>query len=299
VRKASAIAPVVAAAALLLYPAKGEALSSGGKAFKNRGGKTVIRQNDAGEVVLDRVDTINLEIQGPIFPIEPHNYPQPLCEPVDTVIEVQLHDEDPGNPDTLEVESEEVTREVARTSTEPVHSLSRIASRLGSFFRPKSSEVAVRPEDVDLDVLLSQGLLIPVEGVNVEKLRDSFLNSRGRYAKHLAIDIGAPRGTPVLATTDGQIVKVGREQRGGKSIYQKDATGKYLLFYCHLNGYAQGMGPGRQVRKGDVIGYVGATGHVIGGPHLHFSVTRVPEQSENFKAGMAINPYLLFLAGVP
>jgi len=299
VRKASAIAPVLAAAALLLYPAKGEALSSGGKVFKNRGGKTVIRQNDAGEVVLDRVDAINLEIQGPIFPIEPHNYPQPLCEPVDTVIEVQLHDEDSGNPDTLEVESDEVTREVARTSTEPVHSLSRIASRLGSFFRPKSSEVAVRPEDVDLDVLLSQGLLIPVEGVDIEKLRDSFLNSRGRYAKHLAIDIGAPRGTPVLATTDGQIVKVGREQRGGKSIYQKDATGKYLLFYCHLNGYATGMGPGRQVRKGDVIGYVGATGHVIGGPHLHFSVTRLPEQSENFKAGMAINPYLLFLAGVP
>ena len=281
----------------------GEALSGDGKAVNSRSRKTVIRQNDAGEVVLDRVDVLHLEVQGPIFPLEPYNYPQPPCEPVDTVIEVQLHDGESGNPDTLEVEAEEVSREVAReaaqTAAGRTHSLSGIANKLGSFFRPKSSEVAVRPEDVDLDVLLSQGLLIPVEGVNVEKLRDSFLNSRGTYAKHLAIDIGAPRGTPVLATTDGQIVKVTRERRGGKSIYQKDETGKYLLFYCHLNGYAQGMGPGRQVKKGDVIGYVGATGHVIGGPHLHFSVTRVPEQSENFREGMAINPYLLFLAGVP
>ena len=300
-RKASAIAPAIAAVALLVLGSQAEARSTGARAFRNSQGKkkTVIRQNDAGDVIIDRVETATFEIQGPIFPIEPHNYPQPLCEPVDTVVEFHFHDAEEGNPDSLEVESEEVTREFTEPTSGPAHSLSRIAHKLGSFFRPKSSEVTVRPEDVDLDLLLSQGLQIPVEGVNVEKLRDSFLNSRGKYAKHLAIDIGAPRGTPVLATTEGQIVKVIRERRGGKSIYQKDATGKYLLFYCHLNGYAAGMEPGRKVHKGDVIGYVGATGHVIGGPHLHFSVTRLPEESENFKAGMAINPYLLFLAGVP
>ncbi len=48
-----------------------------------------------------------------------------------------------------------------------------------------------------------------------------------------------------------------------------------------------------------MIGYVGSTGHVIGGPHLHFSITRVPEDDDNFRAGLAINPYLLFLAGGP
>jgi murein DD-endopeptidase MepM/ murein hydrolase activator NlpD len=301
VRKASAIAPAIAAVALLvLGTTRADARSAGARAFRHSPAKkTIIHQNDAGEVVIDRVEVATIEIQGPIFPIEPHNYPQPLCEPVDTVVEVQFHDAEAGNPDNPEVEAEAVSREVTQSSSGSAYSLSRIAHKLGSFFRPKSSEVAVRPEDVDLDLLLSQGLLIPVEGVNVEKLRDSFLNSRGQYAKHLAIDIGAPRGTPVLATTDGQIIKVNRERRGGKSLYQKDATGKYLLFYCHLNGYAAGMEPGHKVRKGDVIGYVGATGHVIGGPHLHFSVTRLPEESENFKAGMAINPYLLFLAGVP
>lgn len=260
--------------------------------------RTFIRQNDAGGIVIDRLEVVGLEFHGPIFPIEPHNYPQPPCEPTDTVVEVHFHDAQTGNPDTLEAETAEVTREVSQAATKG-HSFSRIAHKLGSFFRPKSKEASVRPEDVDLDVLLSQGLLIPVEGVNIAKLRDSFLSQRGNYAKHLAIDIGAPRGTPVLATTDGQIVKINRERRGGKSLYQTDATGKYLLFYCHLNGYADNVVPGRQVRKGDVIAYVGATGHVIGGPHLHFSITRLPEDSANFKAGLAINPYLLFLAGVP
>ena len=59
------------------------------------------------------------------------------------------------------------------------------------------------------------------------------------------------------------------------------------------------MKAGARVSKGDVIAYVGSTGHVIGGAHLHFSITRMPEDDDNFKAGVAINPYLLFLASVP
>jgi murein DD-endopeptidase MepM/ murein hydrolase activator NlpD len=101
-----------------------------------------------------------------------------------------------------------------------------------------------------------------------------------------------------VATTGGQIVRIAREKRGGKTIYQKDASGRYLLFYCHLSAYAEGLEVGEKVEKGQVIGYVGATGHVIGGPHLHFSITRVPDDGENFRKGLAVNPYLLFL-GVP
>ena len=238
-----------------------------------------------------------LEFYGPPFPVELQNYPQPLCDPIDMVVEVRVHDADAGNPDTLEEEAAEVDPEAS--SPAGSQGLSLIARKLGSFFRPKSSAALVRPEDVDLNLLLAQDFLIPVEGVDAEKLKDSFLSQRGRYAQHLAIDIGAPRGTPVLATTDGQIVRVTREKRGGKSIYQTDSTGKYLLFYCHLSRYAAEAKAGNLVHKGDVIGYVGATGHVIGGSHLHFSITRVPEDGANFKAGLAINPYLLFLAGVP
>ncbi len=279
------------------------------KAAKKRE-KALIRQNEAGGVVLDRLEAAGLYFYGPAIPAEAHDYPQPICEQIDPVVEVRVHDAQAGNPDTLEAESAEAIGEASAAVagqglaarghglSAASQGLSRVARKLGSFFRPKSSDVRVRPEDVDLDHLLSQDFLIPVEGVDVEKLRDSFLSQRGRYAQHLAIDIGAPRGTPVLATTDGQIVRVAREKRGGKSIYQRDATGKYLLFYCHLSRYAEDAKPGKLVHKGDVLGYVGATGHVIGGPHLHFSITRLPEDSVNFKFGLAINPYLLFLAGV-
>jgi murein DD-endopeptidase MepM/ murein hydrolase activator NlpD len=262
--------------------------------------RTLIHQNGAGDVVIDQVEVAELKVYGPTLPAEPYDYPQPLCEAVDTVVEATIHDGDPGEAEPRDVPAAGASPETGvEGSGSSLSRIAGIARKVGSFFRPKSSLARVRPEDVDLDVLLSAGLLIPVEGVNIEKLRDSFLSQRGKFAKHLAIDIGAPRGTPVLATTDGEIVRVARERRGGKSLYQKDATGKYLLFYCHLSGYAQDSRPGRYVHKGEVIGYVGSTGHVIGGPHLHFSITRLPEDNGNFKAGMAINPYLLFLAGVP
>ncbi len=306
-RKARVIPAALGAVSLLLAlpsvlearPASGgaspgsQARHAGGKAAQRKA-KALIRQNAAGEVF---IEVSGLEFYGPLFPAELQNYPQPLCDPIDKVVEARVHDVDAGNPDTLEGEAAEVGPE----ASSPAYSqgLSLIARKLGSFFRPKSSVALVRPEDVDLNLLLAQDFLIPVEGVDAEKLKDSFLSKRGRYAQHLAIDIGAPTGTPVLATTDGQIVRVVREKRGGKSIYQRDATGKFLLFYCHLSRYAEEARAGNLVHKGDVIGYVGATGHVIGGSHLHFSITRVPEDSGNFKAGLAINPYLLFLAGVP
>ena len=257
-------------------------------------GKTLIHQNGSGEVVIDRLEVAGLPEYGPSLPLETYNYPQLPCEPADAVIEVSLHETDsPAEAQVAEVVAEEASR------SEPKSGFSRIARQFGSLFRPKSSAAEVRPQDVDLDVLLSHGFLIPVEGVDARKLQDSFLSSRGRHAQHLAIDIGAPRGTPVLATTNGEIVRVTRERRGGKAIYQKDASGQYLLFYCHLSRYAAGIAPGQRVAKGDVIGYVGSTGHVIGGPHLHFSITRMPEDGANFRKGLAINPYLLFLAGVP
>jgi len=154
----------------------------------------------------------------------------------------------------------------------------RAARNFGSLLRPKSPESRMRPEDVDLSDLLSAGVQIPVEGVDSSRLRDSFLNSRGRHRKHLAIDIGAPKGTPVVAAADGEIVILRRENRGGISLYQKDKSGKYLLYYCHLSRYARGLKTGDQVTKGQVIAQVGRTGHASG-PHLHFSITRLAEET--------------------
>jgi len=251
----------------------------------------VIRQNGAGTVVVEKVAVRVPEVYGPFLPLEEFNYPQPPCAEYDAILEAHEHEADEDTP-----EAEDVAESVPPA---PVSPFTRVARTVGSWLRPKSAESTLRPEDVDLSDLISGGVQIPVEGVDASGLKDSFLNSRGKHRQHLAIDIGAPKGTPVLAAADGEIVSLRREKRGGISLYQKDTTGRYLLFYCHLTNYTRGLRPGQKVGKGDVIAYVGRTGHVIGGPHLHFSITRLPEDDENFKAGVAINPYLLFLAAVP
>ena len=196
----------------------------------------MIYQDISGKVVLDRLAIPPL--YGPFLPPEVQNYPQPPCEPIDAVVEATLHEPDANTPETPDGLAE-------ATAGREQAGLARIAASLGSFFRPKSADAVVKPQDVDLSELVSQAFLIPVEGVDAEKLKDSFLSSRGRHRQHLAIDIGAPRGTPVLATIDGEIVRVDRERLGGKSIYEKDVTGQYLLFYCHLSRYAERCG-GRQ-----------------------------------------------------
>ncbi|HEY6050574.1 MAG TPA: M23 family metallopeptidase [Thermoanaerobaculia bacterium] len=273
-----------------------------------RPGKTLIHQNPQGEVVVDRVAPQRTAALVPVPvanpPGELQNFPPTPCYPVDVVLEAHVHEWQPADAGSASAdlaEEGDAPGEAAAPArrTGARASLGRMAARVGSLFRPKSGQSEVRPGDVDLSELVSADFLIPVEGVDAQRLRDSFLASRGRHAKHLAIDIGAPRGTPILATTDGEIVRTAKERRGGNSIYQKDATGQYLLFYCHLSRYASDIAAGRKVKKGEVIGYVGSTGHVIGGPHLHFSITRVPEEDGNFRKGLAINPYLLFLAGVP
>jgi len=275
---------------------------------KRKRAKRIIRQNEDNEVVLEWIQaTRRPQPYGPFLPPsallmlaeaeEQAPAPEVVCPPVDVVLEAHVHDESAetvGSPGSEEgLGAEEEAAHDSRTE-----SLVAIARRIGSFFRPKSSSARVTPDDVDLGDLLSANLKIPVEGVDAEKLRDSFLDRRGRYRKHLAIDIGAPRGTPVIATADGEIVRLRREKKGGITIYQKDASGKYLFYYGHLKKYAPGLAVGQNVEAGEVIGYVGSTGHVIGGPHLHFSITRVPAD-DDFREGLAVNPYLLFLAGVP
>jgi len=291
--------PAALAAALfvLALPASADSQPREGKpsAAKRAQPKApLIHQTGSGEVVLDVIEVVHRAEHGPaltaVIPVA-HDHPQLPCAAEDDVIEAHVHVADAETPEKPEAEAVVSRRDTSR--------IGRLARRLGSLFRPKSSASRVRPHDVDLSELLAENFLIPVEGVDRNRLRDSFLESRGQYARHLAIDIGAPRGTPILATTDGEIVRLTRERRGGITIYQKDDKGRYLFYYCHLSRYARGIGIGKKVSKGEVIGYVGSTGRVSG-PHLHFSITRLPEDGEdNLRAGLAVNPYLLFLAGVP
>jgi murein DD-endopeptidase MepM/ murein hydrolase activator NlpD len=91
------------------------------------------------------------------------------------------------------------------------------------------------------------------------------------YAKmHTGVDWRAPMGTPILAAGNGVIEKAGWEGGYGKYIRIRHANG-YETAYGHMSAFARGMEPGKRVRQGQVIGYVGSTG-LSTGAHLHYEI---------------------------
>lgn len=132
--------------------------------------------------------------------------------------------------------------------------------------------------------------VVPVSGISARELRDSFNEQRSGGRRHDAIDILAPRGTPVVAAVDGTIRKLFTSRAGGLTIYQYDAAEKVIYYYAHLDGYRDGIVEGMQVARGELIGYVGVTGNAGNTPHLHFSIGRLPPTKEWWK-GQAVNPY--------
>jgi peptidoglycan LD-endopeptidase LytH len=127
----------------------------------------------------------------------------------------------------------------------------------------------------DSAYFLAHPLMIPVEGVKPSELTDTFHEPRSGGRMHMATDILAMRGTPVLAAAPGRIIKLGNSGAGGISIYIADASGRYVQYYAHLMGYAPNTKEGLEVQEGDVIGFVGTTGNAPANtPHLHFQVMR-------------------------
>jgi murein DD-endopeptidase MepM/ murein hydrolase activator NlpD len=140
--------------------------------------------------------------------------------------------------------------------------------------------------------LRRRDLLLPVQGVERETLRDTYQELRGGGRVHEALDIMAPRGTPVLAVEAGRIAKLFKSERGGLTIYQFDPTATYAYYYAHLDRYAPALAEGAQVRRGQVLGYVGATGNAAD-PHLHFAIFRLGPEKRWWQ-GTAVNPFPLF-----
>ena len=140
-------------------------------------------------------------------------------------------------------------------------------------------------------------LLVPVRGVQPRQLSDTFTQSRGEGRRHDAIDIMAPRGTPVLAVADGRIEKLFLSKPGGRTIYQFDPAGRVAYYYAHLDAYAPLLSEGTQVKRGQVIGYVGSTGNASpDAPHLHFAIFLLGPEKRWWE-GTAVNPYPLLGGG--
>lgn len=137
------------------------------------------------------------------------------------------------------------------------------------------------------------GLLIPVEGVAASQLSDTFDDARGEGRVHDAIDILAPRGTPVIAAAAGTVEKLFDSKLGGRTIYVRRTGGQWIDYYAHLDSYAPGLVEGQRVEQGQRIATVGSTGDASDdAPHLHFAVNAMAP-GEGWWQGKAINPYPL------
>jgi murein DD-endopeptidase MepM/ murein hydrolase activator NlpD len=133
-------------------------------------------------------------------------------------------------------------------------------------------------------------LLVPVEGVSAEQLTRSFSQQRGER-RHEAIDILAPRNTPVKAVESGTIARLFYSKAGGITIYQFDPSQKFCYYYAHLERYADGLVEGQHVSKGQVIGYVGVSGNAPKDtPHLHFAIFRLTD-AKRWWEGTPVDPY--------
>ena len=142
------------------------------------------------------------------------------------------------------------------------------------------------------------GLLLPVQGMRPEQLVDTYADARGEGRVHDAIDIMAPRGTPVLAASDGSVAKLFTSKAGGLTIYEFDPTSTWVYYYAHLDRYAANLAAGQGLHRGDVIGYVGSSGNASpDAPHLHFEVSRLGPEKHWWRA-TSVNPYPL-LGGKP
>lgn len=89
---------------------------------------------------------------------------------------------------------------------------------------------------------------------------------------HLGVDMAAPRGTPIHAAADGTVEFVGRKHGYGRLVELHHLDG-YETRYGHMYQFVRGLHDGDRVSKGQIIGYVGATGEATG-PHLHFEIRR-------------------------
>ncbi len=142
----------------------------------------------------------------------------------------------------------------------------------------------------DLAILEQRHPIVPISGIAAAKLPDTFNELRGGTRKHEALDILAPRGTPVHSADDGTVIKLFTSTAGGLSVYVAGPAQHFVYYYAHLDSYANGLAEGRALRKGDVLGYVGSSGNADPNvPHLHFGIARTDNVKEWWK-GEPVNP---------
>lgn len=146
-----------------------------------------------------------------------------------------------------------------------------------------------------VDELRRRRLAVPVAGAEIADLRGQFGQRRGGGSRgHEAVDILAPRHTPVHAVEDGTIAKLFESRLGGITIYQFDPEQRYCYYYAHLERYADDLHEGQSISRGEVIGFVGTSGNAPANtPHLHFAIFELTKDRRWWE-GTALDPYPVF-----
>jgi peptidoglycan LD-endopeptidase LytH len=142
---------------------------------------------------------------------------------------------------------------------------SRITSSIEKLAIPyRMVRLAAQPPD--------STILMPVEGVRVEQVADTWGADRGAGRRHEGQDIFASRGTPIYSGTSGYVVAVRENQLGGNVVVVVGA-GRRAYYYAHLDTYGPDAVVGKQVATTSILGYVGTSGNAVGTPpHLHFGI---------------------------
>ncbi len=158
---------------------------------------------------------------------------------------------------------------------------SKVIERNGTY------RVVLQPEimhrgNFTLSFYTQPSLAFPVAGKGNKDAQSFWGAERDSGARsHEGVDIFAPRGTPVVAVTNGYITRTGNSGLGGKQVWQRDGVFGQSYYYAHLDSII--AFDGQQVKAGDTLGLVGSTGNAEGGaPHLHFGI---------YTRGGAVNPY--------
>jgi hypothetical protein len=224
-------------------------------------------------------------------PVTPITAPPPTVEPT------MLPTLSPSPSPTVEASPSVEPSPGASTTPSPNTSPSPGASATPSTTpTPPASATPTPTPSINSHANSNTSLLIPVQGVRPEQLRDTYDDARSEGRVHNAIDIMAAKGAPVIAAADGTVIRLFQSDKGGTTVYVRGTDEHTIYYYAHLSAYADGLAENKFIRRGEMIAYVGDTGNAgAGNYHLHFAIWTV-EDPKRFWSGTDINPYPL-LAG--
>ncbi|MDQ2666973.1 MAG: DUF2214 family protein [Gemmatimonadota bacterium] len=156
---------------------------------------------------------------------------------------------------------------------------------------PTLAPSGVETVTADDIALLEREIAPPLDGLNLAALHSNFDERRGGGTRqHEALDLMAPRRTPVKSAATGRVLRLFTSRAGGLMIYAADSSERFICLYAHLDGYASGLRDGARVTRGQVIGYVGSTGNAsANAPHLHFAIARSADVKQ-WSKGKPIDP---------